>query len=126
MQRKTYAVIDGEVLKENVEEIKKKYPEYEYYIGVVKNNAYHHGIKCVLDFVDGGVNYLAVSSLEEALEIRNYQREIPILCLEPIPLEYIDDVLNASVTITVDSLDYLKELERQDVYCELKRIYERK
>ncbi len=120
MQRKTYAVIDGEILKENIEEIKKKYPNYEYYIGVVKNNAYHHGIKCVLDLIDGGVNYLAVSSLEEALEIRNYQREIPILCLEPIPFEYLDDVLNANVTITVDSLDYLKELEAQDVYCELK------
>ena len=67
---------------------------YKYYIGVVKNNAYHHGIKSILNLIEGGVNYLAVSSLEEAQAIRKYQSSIPILCLEPIDLEFIDDVLN--------------------------------
>ena len=41
MQRKTYAKIDGEALTKNVEEIRRKYPMYTYYFGVVKNNAYH-------------------------------------------------------------------------------------
>ena len=48
MQRKTYANIDGNILKNNVKEIIKKYPDYDYYFGVVKNNAYHHGMKFVL------------------------------------------------------------------------------
>ena len=42
MQRKTYALINGDTLTQNVLEIKKQYPDYEYYFGVVKNNAYHH------------------------------------------------------------------------------------
>ena len=60
----------GDIIKNNVLEIKKKYPDYQYYIGVVKNNAYHHGMKCVLDMMEGGINYLAVSSLEEAIMVR--------------------------------------------------------
>ncbi len=120
MQRKTYALIDGEKLTQNVKEIKKKYPDYTYYIGVVKNNAYHHGIRSVLDLIEGGINYLAVSSLEEAHEIRKYERNIPILCLEPISLDAIFDALNENVTITIESLEYLKELEKVDLFSEIK------
>ena len=94
MQRKTYALINGDTLTQNVLEIKKQYQDYEYYFGVVKNNAYHHGMKCVLDLIRGGVNYLAVSSLEEALQVRKYTSDTPILCLEPIDLEFIDDIIN--------------------------------
>ena len=60
MYRPTYAVINKDILKENIKEIKKNYPSYEYYIGVVKNDAYHHGIKIVNELIKGGINYLAV------------------------------------------------------------------
>lgn len=110
MYRKTYALIDEDILKQNIEEIKNKYNDYKYYVGVVKNNAYGHGIKIVNSLIEGGVNYLAVSSLEEAIEIRKYNREIPVLCLEVIDLEYIYDCINNNVTITVESLEYLEEL----------------
>jgi len=110
MYRKTYALIDEDILKQNIEEIKNKYNDYKYYIGVVKGNAYGHGIKIVNSLIEGGVNYLAVSSLEEAIEIRKYNREIPVLCLEVIDLEYIYDCINNNVTITVESLEYLEEL----------------
>lgn len=120
MLRKTYAKIDGEKLTKNIKEIKQKYNDYTYYIGVVKNNAYHHGIKCITDFIEGGINYLAISSLEEALEIRKYNRTIPILCLEPIDLEYIDDCVNNEVTITVESIEYLEKLLQINIYSTLK------
>ena len=110
MYRKTFARIDGNILKNNIIEIKKNYNNYEYYIGVVKNNAYGHGIYVVNDLIAGGVNYLAVSSLEEALDIRKYNMEIPILCLEPIEIEYVYDAINNNVAITIESLEYLQEL----------------
>ena len=120
MQRKTYAEIDGDIIKNNVLEIKKKYPDYQYYIGVVKNNAYHHGMKCVLDMIEGGINYLAVSSLEEAIMVRKYTSTTPVLCLEPISLENIDDAINLNITLTVDSLNYVKELVKKDLFAPLK------
>ena len=120
MQRKTYAVISGTRIQENVQEIIREYQDYKYYIGVVKNNAYHHGMRCILDMIEGGVNYLAVSSLEEALHVRKYSQEIPVLCLEPISLECIDDAINANITLTIESLPYLKKLIKSDLYANLK------
>ena len=119
MQRKTYAIIDGNKIKENIKEIKKHYPDYKYYIGVVKNNAYHHGIKCVTSMIEGGVNYFAVSSLEEAISLRNYT-DFPILILEPIALDLVLDAINLNLTITVDSLDYAKKLVDVDLFAKLK------
>lgn len=120
MYRKTYAKIDGNILEENVREIKKKYNTYEYYIGVVKNNAYGHGMKVVQNLIRGGINYLAVSSLEEALMARKYTTDIPILVLEPIPLDFVDDAINSKITLTVESVDYLKNLNKIDLPYELK------
>ena len=119
MQRKTYAVIDGNVIKENIKEIKRHYPDYKYYIGVVKNNAYHHGIKCVTSMIEGGINYFAVSSLEEAISLRNYT-DFPILILEPIAIDLVLDAINLNLTITVDSLDYAKKLVDVDLFAKLK------
>ena len=119
MQRKTYAYIDGNILENNIKEIKKKYPDYKYYIGVVKNNAYHHGMKSVLDMIRGGINYFAVSSLEEALALRKYT-DYPVLILEPISLEFVSDAINNNITLTVESLEYTKELLKEDIYSEIK------
>ncbi len=120
MYRKTYAVIDGPVLEENVKKIVEKYKDYTYYFAVVKNNAYHHGIRVVQNLLKGGINYFAVSSLEEAISVRKMTRSTPILVLEPIPLEYMDDVMNNKITITIESLEYLKELNKQTLPYEIK------
>ena len=120
MYRKTYALIDENKLKNNIKEIKSKYSDYEYYIGVVKNNAYAHGIHVINALIEGGINYLAVSSLEEAIAVRKYNRKIPILCLEVIDTEYIYDCINNNVTITVESIDYLEELNKLKLDYEIK------
>ncbi len=120
MQRKSYAIIDSVSLRDNINEIKTKYNDYEYYFGVVKNNCYHHGIKCVVDMALAGINYFAVSSLEEAFEVRKYLSNHPILCLEPIDLNFLDDAINSEITLTIESLDYLKQLIELNPYANLK------
>jgi len=109
MYRNTYVKINESTLTNNIKEIKKKYSNYKYYIGVVKGNAYGHGAYSVSALIKGGINYLAVSSLEEAIEIRKYEKDIPILCLEPINSKYIDDIIKYNVTATIDSLELAKE-----------------
>lgn len=110
MYRKTYVEIDCEALENNIKEIKEKYNEYKYYIGVVKNNAYGHGIECVKYMIKGGINYLAVSSLEEALKLRNIENDIPILILEPIHYDGIEIAVKNNLTITIDNVDYFNKL----------------
>lgn len=109
MYRNTYVEINEENIKHNIQEVKKKYPDYAYYIGVVKGNAYAHGSYIVTAMKEAGINYFATSSLEEAIEVRKYDKDTPILCLEPISPQYIEDILRYKVTVTIDSLSLAHE-----------------
>ena len=110
MYRRTYLEVNCENLKNNIINIKQNYPDYEYYFGVVKGNAYGHGGYIINSLIAGGINYLAVSSLEEAIKLRQYNTEIPILVLEPIHLEFLDKCMKYDITITVSNIDYFREL----------------
>lgn len=114
MYRNTYIEIDTDIIGNNVKNIIKKYNDYKYYIGVVKGNAYGHGSYIVNTLIENGCNYLAVSSLEEAIDIRKYV-STPILCLEPISIEYINECIKNNVTITISNYNYYKELLNKKV-----------
>lgn len=120
MYRKTYAKINHNILTDNIKEIKEKYPDYKYYIGVVKNNAYHHGIKIVNALKEGGINYFAVSSLEEAINLREYNTDTPILILEPIDLDYVYDCIHNNIAITIETLEDIKILDQMKFSYPLK------
>ena len=121
MYRKTYVEVNLDNLKNNFKNIIDYYKEYQYYFAVVKGNAYGHGVIHVInELIDSGINYLAVSSLEEALEVRSVNNEIPILCLEPIHIEYIPICISNHITITVHDYSYAKELLKQDLKEPLK------
>ena len=111
MYRKTYVEVNLDNINKNVSNIVNIFNGYDYYIAIVKGNAYGHGEYISKYIIQNGINYLAVSSLEEAINVRKYvNKEFPILCLEPISLDYIDDIIKYNVTISVCNLDYYKKL----------------
>ena len=120
MYRRTYLEVNCENLKNNIINIRKNYPGYEYYFGVVKANAYGHGSFIINSLIEGGINYLAVSSLEEAIKLREYNQEIPILVLEPIHLEFLDKCMKYNITITVSNMEYFRELLTIELPKEIK------
>ena len=121
MYRKTYVEINIDNLKNNVKNIVNYYNDYDYYFGVVKGNCYGHGVENVInELIESGVNYLAVSTLEEAVEARNINKKVPILCLEPIRLEYIDICIKNNITITIHDYNYAKELINKNINKNLK------
>ena len=65
----SYVEINLTRLSNNVKAILEKYPEYKSYIGVVKGDAYGHGMRAVKALHNGGLRYFAVSSLEEAADL---------------------------------------------------------
>lgn len=113
MYRKTFIEINLDNIIKNVKTIIKKYPDYKYYIGMVKSNAYGHGMYVINEMINNGINYLAVSNLEEALDIRRFNKDIPVLCVEPIELDSIDVAIKNNVTITIHDIDYFKKLNNQ-------------
>ncbi len=111
MYRNTYIEVNLKNIESNVQELIKKYNNYKYYFGVVKADCYgHNDIKTVRSIIKGGCNYLAVATLEEALEIRSNIKDIPILCLGIIPIEYIKECIKNNITITISNLEYLEKL----------------
>ena len=112
MYRKTYIEIDLDRLENNVKNIVKTFTGYKYYIGVIKGNAYGHGEYISKYITENGINYLAVSSLEEAISTRKYvNNDIGILCLEPISLDYIDEIIKYNISICVSNFEYFNKLK---------------
>lgn len=113
MYRKTFVEINLDNIRKNVKTIIKKYPNYKYYIGMVKSNAYGHGMYVINEMINSGINYLAVSSLEEALDIRRFNKKIPILCVEPIELDSLEVAISNNITLTIHDIDYFKKMNSQ-------------
>ena len=120
MYRSTYSDIYLNNIKYNVKTIINNYKGYKYYIGVVKADSYgHNSNKTVKSIIDGGCNYLAVSSLDEALIIRK-EFDIPILCLGIINYKYISICEENNIDVTVTNLDYLNKIKDYKVNIHIK------
>lgn len=100
--------IDLKKLKSNVKILKNAYSDYKYVFANVKNNAFGMGYGIINTLVKSGVNYLYVSTLEEALEIRKRNEDVPILVSYEVSEEYIYDALTNNITITIRSLEQLE------------------
>lgn len=112
MFRKTYAEINLKNINENVAKLVNKLNNYKYHFGVVKADCYaHDGNEVVREIINGGCNYLAVATLEEALKIRMEFSDIPILCLGVISSHNLIVCKENNITITIPNLDYLKSLD---------------
>ena len=105
----SYVEIDVNRIKTNIRNIMTKYNDYKYYIGVVKGNAYGHGFSIVKEMVKSGINYLAVSTMKEALEVRKLVKT-PILLLQPIDNKDLKLAEEKDITITISSYRFYKEL----------------
>ena len=116
--RNTYANINLKNLRYNIKTIIKRYNNYKYYIGVVKAFSYGH-YDTIKTIIDSGCNYLAVSSLDEALEIRK-KFDIPILCLGIIDYKYIYLCEKYNIDITVDNIEYVKKILNYKVNIHIK------
>ena len=108
MFRKTFAEINLGAIRHNLETLNQKFSNYDYRFAVVKANCYGHGLQTIQPMLDAGCNYLAVATLEEAIEIRRLHPEIPILCLGIIPYDGLETAQQNNITITISSLDYIK------------------
>lgn len=114
MNNEVYVEVDTEIIRNNIKLIKHNYSDYQYYIGVVKGNCYGHGIGVIKPMIESGINYLAVSTLEEAIMLRKTVA-IPILCMQPISLNSLSLASTNDITITISNYDYYLEVLKQKI-----------
>ncbi|OGC06300.1 alanine racemase [candidate division WOR-1 bacterium RIFOXYD2_FULL_36_8] len=112
----TYAEIDLEAIKHNINEVKKIIPDKTRFMAVVKANAYGHGVVAVSRAaMEAGVFYLAVANLREALELREAGTRLPILILTESPTSVVDEIVHYRLTQTVYSFSEAKALSDESV-----------
>ena len=117
LQKRTWAEISLDNLRHNYEAIRKSLPADCRFLGVVKADAYGHGALPVSRLLqEAGADYLAVSCLDEALELRRGGITMPILILGHTPQEYTGTLIEENITQTVTclakALEYSAEAEK--------------
>ncbi len=111
--RRTWAEIDLDALENNYKKLKEKVGEQTKFLGVVKADAYGHGaIQIGRKLAELGADYLAVSSIDEAMELREGGISMPILILGHTPKEQVPNLIHYDLTQTVTCKAKAEEYER--------------
>lgn len=111
--KRTWAEINLDDLRFNYNQIRKSISHDAKLCCVVKADAYGHGALTVAKELESlGADYLAVSNLEEALQIRLGDVKCPVLILGYTPANCVDDLYKYNITQCVYSEDYAVALSR--------------
>ena len=111
--RQTYAEIDVNRLRHNIQAFRQSTPAHVKLSLCVKANGYGHGAAAVAEIAEEeGVDYLNVAFLDEAIQLRNSGIHTPILILGYTPPEGIPTAFFYDITLNVYSNDVLVALEQ--------------
>lgn len=110
LRRRTWAEISLDNLQHNYYAIRSAIPASCRFLGVVKADAYGHGATQVASLLEKcGADYLAVSCLDEAMELRDNGIRLPLLILGYTPSEYTSELIENNITQTVTCLEKAEE-----------------
>ena len=109
--KRTWADISMDNLSHNYRLLRSGIPADCRFLGVVKADAYGHGaVPISRGLVDLGADYLAVSNMEEAVQLRRSYIRLPILILGYTPAFYAEDMVDMGIRQEVHSLEYAGQL----------------
>ncbi|MCR4854621.1 MAG: alanine racemase [Erysipelotrichaceae bacterium] len=119
MYRNSYLEIDLNKVKANAEYFIRK--NHKKLIGVIKANGYG-----IIDYMEAqalkeaGVDFFAVSSLDEAMHLRKHGISGHILILGQVPTECMDLIRENDLSIVTVSREFLEACDLKDVKVHLK------
>lgn len=112
--KRTWAVINLDNLEFNISQIKKQLSPKTKIMGVVKADGYGHGDRLIAQtLVKCGLDFLAVSNLDEALSLRNAGIECDLLILGFTPVQMASTLSSFHITQTVFSIEYAQKLDAE-------------
>ena len=116
--RRTWAEIDLDALARNYETLRRRVGPDVRFLGVVKADAYGHGAVQVSRTLQAlGADYLAVSSIDEAAELRSGGITMPILILGHTPREQVGRLIDLHITQAVSCRAKALEYSQEAVRC---------
>lgn len=114
--RRLWADINMDAVQHNYKAIRAAIGATTKLCCVVKADAYGHGaVELSRLYHELGVDFLAVSNLDEALELREAGIEEPILILGFTPADRVRDLARYHIRQAVYSIEYARELSEQAI-----------
>ncbi|MBQ2445283.1 MAG: alanine racemase [Oscillospiraceae bacterium] len=112
--KRTWADISLDNLQHNYRQLRSRLPSGCRFLGVVKADAYGHGAVPVSRYLtELGAEYLAVSNIEEAVQLRQGGIRGPILILGYTPERYAEQLARLGLRQEIHSLEYARLLNTQ-------------
>lgn len=112
--RPTRAYIDLKAIQENIQSLRQHLRPQTEIIAVVKANAYGHGDVHVAEAaIEAGATMLAVATADEAVKMRQYFYDTPILVLGATPISFVPYAAQHHITLTVFSEEWVKLAQQE-------------
>ncbi len=105
---RSWVAIDSRAIINNARIFKKLLGPKQLLMGVVKSNAYGHGLVGCGKLLSSRVDYFGVDDIDEALELRKSGIKKPILVLGHILPSRFAEAVRKNISITVASVEALK------------------
>ena len=116
--RRTWAEIDLDALGRNYRALRRRIGPDVRFLGVVKADGYGHGaVQVARTLEELGADYLAVSSIDEAMELRHNGVSMPILILGHTPREQVKNLIDLHITQAVSCAAKAEEYSAEAVRC---------
>ncbi len=113
MSRSVWAEVDLDAITHNVRAIKSLLAPQTEIMAVVKANAYGHGaVQVARTALAGGVTWLGVATLDEALALRQEGITAPLLILGYTPPEDAGRVVAADIAQTIFTVEQARALDQ--------------
>lgn len=113
---KTWVEINKNNLLHNLEQFKNLIGDNVKIMGVVKSNAYGHGLTEVADIIFDKVDWFGVDSLAEALELREVGIKKPILVLGYTELADLKEAVKNNISLTVYNKETIEKLGKIPIH----------
>ncbi len=115
-KNRSWAEVDLDAIAHNLREIKGKLARNTLVMSVVKADAYGHGVfETVQTLLENGADRLAVSMLDEAIQLRKSGVTVPILILSYTDPGRAEELIQYDITQTVFSMELAKSLSEAAV-----------
>ena len=112
---RAYAEVDLEAIGHNIAEVRKNVGSKVKICAVIKADAYGHGAVAVGKYLESAVDYFAVATVDEAIELREAGIRLPVIILSYVSPSRYDEVVKYDVTQTVYSLETARLLSEEAV-----------
>ncbi len=112
---RTAVIIDLDAVKNNVRAIKNKIGDKAGLLGVIKADAYGHGVIEVAREIEEDCAFFGVAVIEEAVELRKAGFDTPILVLGKVDPHYSSIMVKYDIRPAIFSLEDAKSLSKEAV-----------